>query len=167
MASQRDVTERNALEEQLRHQAFHDPLTELPNRALFMDRLEHALAKANRRESRVAVLFLDLDNFKVVNDSLGHEAGDSLLAAVAERLKTCLRTEDTLTRFGGDEFTILLEGVGDVSEATHVAEGIIPVPILLLSLSHTTRVGAGRIFPGRLLVEGLLAPSPSRATASR
>src|SRR5215217_1533295 len=125
MASQRDVTERKALEEQLRHQAFHDPLTDLPNRALFMDRLEHALAGADRRESRVALLFMDLDNFKLVNDSLGHEAGDSLLVAVAERLKACLRTEDTLTRFGGDEFTILLEGVRDVSEATHVAERII------------------------------------------
>lgn len=90
-----------------------------------MDRLEHALAKADRRESRVAVLFLDLDNFKVVNDSLSHEAGDSLHVAVAERLKACLRTEDTLTRFGGGEFTILLEGVEDVSEATQVAERII------------------------------------------
>jgi PAS domain S-box-containing protein len=91
MASERDITERKALEGQLRYQAFHDPLTKLPNRALFMDRLEHALSLANRRQKLDAVLLLDLDNFKVVNDSLGHEAGDSLLIAVAERLRVHLR----------------------------------------------------------------------------
>src|ERR671915_1796081 len=90
-----DVTERKALVEQLSYQAFHDLLTGLPNRALFMDRLEHALTRANRRDSKVAVLFTDLDNFKVINDSLGHAAGDQLLKAVAERLKAPLRPEDT------------------------------------------------------------------------
>ncbi|MCA1716966.1 MAG: PAS domain S-box protein [Actinobacteria bacterium] len=103
----RDVTERKALERRLEHQAFHDALTGLPNRALFTDRLEHALVRAGRHQESVAVLFLDLDNFKVANDSLGHEAGDQLLAAVAERLQTCLRSQDTLARLGGDEFTIL------------------------------------------------------------
>jgi diguanylate cyclase (GGDEF)-like protein/PAS domain S-box-containing protein len=120
----RDVTERKVLEEQLRYQAFHDPLSGLPNRALFMDRLEHALARANRRGGRVAVLFTDLDNFKVINDSLGHEVGDQLLVAAAERLKACLRPEDTAARLGGDEFTVLVEEVDGVSDAVRVAERI-------------------------------------------
>jgi diguanylate cyclase (GGDEF)-like protein/PAS domain S-box-containing protein len=120
----KDITERKALEQKLQYQAFHDPLTDLPNRALFIDRLEHALTRADRLETKVAVLFTDLDNFKVVNDSLGHKAGDQLLIAVADRLKTCLRPEDTVARLGGDEFTILLEGVAGVSDAAEVAERI-------------------------------------------
>ncbi|MDQ3921872.1 MAG: EAL domain-containing protein [Actinomycetota bacterium] len=123
--SSRDVTERKVLEEQLRHQAFYDSLTKLPNRALFMDRLEWALARMSRRRHAIAVFFLDLDNFKLVNDSLGHEVGDRLLVAVAERLKACLRPEDTVARLGGDEFTILLEDVPGEGEATKVAERII------------------------------------------
>jgi diguanylate cyclase (GGDEF)-like protein len=119
-----DVTERKALEEQLHHQAFHDSLTGLPNRALFMDRLEHALTRANRRGSKVAVLFMDLDNFKVINDSLGHKAGDQLLIAVAERLKACLRPEDTAARLGGDEFTILVEDVAGGDDVARIAERI-------------------------------------------
>ena len=120
----RDITERRTLEERLRHQAFHDPLTGLPNRALFMNRLGHALDRAERSEKAAGVLFLDLDNFKLVNDSLGHEVGDSLLVSVAERLRTCLRAEDTAARFGGDEFTVLLEGVKDATEAVRVADKI-------------------------------------------
>src|ERR671912_891033 len=119
-----DVTERKALVEQLSYQAFHDLLTGLPNRALFMDRLERALTRANRRGSKVAVLFTDLDNFKVINDSLGHKAGDQLLVAVAERLKTCLRPEDTAGRLGGDEFTILVEDISSVGEGVQIAERI-------------------------------------------
>jgi diguanylate cyclase (GGDEF)-like protein len=129
-----DVTERKALEEQLHHQAFHDPLTGLPNRALFMDRLEHALTRANRRGTKVAVLFMDLDNFKVINDSLGHKAGDQLLIAVAERLKACLRPEDTAARLGGDEFTILVEdvaGVGDVARIAGRIADILQPPFAL------------------------------------
>jgi diguanylate cyclase (GGDEF)-like protein/PAS domain S-box-containing protein len=122
----RDVTERKDAEDRLRYQAFHDSLTDLPNRDLFLDRLDHALARAERRPGRrVAVLFLDLDDFKVVNDSLGHEAGDRLLVAVGERLKECLRPEDTIARFGGDEFTVLLEDVEVPEEAVLVAERII------------------------------------------
>ena len=119
-----DVTERKALVEQLSYQAFHDLLTGLPNRALFMDRLEHAFVRAYRRGSKVAVLFMDLDNFKVINDSLGHKVGDQLLVAIAERLKTCLRPEDTAARLGGDEFTILVEDIAGVGEVVHIAERI-------------------------------------------
>ena len=122
-----DVTERKALEEQLRHQAFHDPLTGLPNRALFMDRLEHALSRAKRRGSNVAVLFIDLDNFKVINDSLGHKAGDQLLKAVAERLKDCVRPEDTAARLGGDEFTILVEGIAGGGDVARIAVRIVEI----------------------------------------
>ena len=125
VASQRDVTERKALEEQLRHQILHDPLTGLPNRVLFMERLEHALSLANRNPRLNAVLFVDLDDFKVVNDSLGHEAGDDLLAQVAERLRASVRSEDTVARFGGDEFGFLLEGVPGASYVIDVAERII------------------------------------------
>jgi diguanylate cyclase (GGDEF)-like protein/PAS domain S-box-containing protein len=120
----KNITKRKALEQQLQHQAFHDLLTGLPNRALFMDRLEHASTRANRRDSRVAVLFVDLDNFKVVNDSLGHKAGDQLLKAVAERVKSCLRPEDTPARLGGDEFTTLVEDVASVGEGVQIAERI-------------------------------------------
>ena len=120
----KDITERKALEKKLQYQAFHDPLTDLPNRALFMDRLGHALARAGQQASEVAVLFTDLDNFKVINDSLGHKAGDQLLVAVAERLKACLRPVDTVARLGGDEFTLLLEGVTGISDAARVAERI-------------------------------------------
>jgi diguanylate cyclase (GGDEF)-like protein/PAS domain S-box-containing protein len=117
----RDVTERKTFVERLRHQAFHDPLTGLPNRALFMDRLGQALIRTERRTTSVAVLFLDLDNFKLVNDSLGHDVGDKLLVSVAERLQGCVRAEDTAARFGGDEFTILLEDVTDANDAVRVA----------------------------------------------
>jgi diguanylate cyclase (GGDEF)-like protein/PAS domain S-box-containing protein len=121
----RDITERRVMEEELERQAFHDPLTGLANRALFMDRLAHALAGTARRRDNAAVLFLDLDRFKLINDSLGHEAGDELLVAVARRLLRCLRAEDTAARFGGDEFTILLENLADETEANHVANRIL------------------------------------------
>ena len=111
----RDVSERRRLEEQLTHQAFHDPLTGLANRALFRDRVSHALALAQRRGSPVTVLYLDLDDFKNVNDSLGHAEGDRLLIAAAERFLACARTADTVARLGGDEFAILIEG-GDAGE---------------------------------------------------
>ncbi|HYF40091.1 MAG TPA: EAL domain-containing protein, partial [Gemmatimonadales bacterium] len=106
----RDVSERRRLEEQLTHQAFHDPLTGLANRALFRDRVSHALALAQRRGTPVTVLYLDLDDFKNVNDSLGHAEGDRLLIAAAERFLACARTADTVARLGGDEFAILVEG---------------------------------------------------------
>jgi diguanylate cyclase (GGDEF)-like protein/PAS domain S-box-containing protein len=118
-----DVTERKALEEQLQHQALHDPLTGLPNRALFTDRLRQALARAKRRGSEVAVLFMDLDNFKVINDSLGHKMGDRLLVALSKRVRDLLRPEDTVARLGGDEFIFLLEDT-DMERAIRVAERV-------------------------------------------
>ena len=108
--------------DQLARQAFRDPLTSLPNRALFMDRLSHALTRTERRGEQLAVLFLDLDRFKVVNDSLGHGVGDQLLIGVSQRLAACLRPEDTIARLGGDEFAILLEDVKDDKGPTSVAD---------------------------------------------
>jgi diguanylate cyclase (GGDEF)-like protein/PAS domain S-box-containing protein len=120
-----DITERKVLEERLEHRAYHDTLTDLPNRHLLVNRLAHALERTQRRWDRqAALLFMDLDSFKVVNDSLGHDAGDHLLVLVAERLRRCLRPEDTLARFGGDEFVVLLEDVEDPGEAVRVAERI-------------------------------------------
>jgi diguanylate cyclase (GGDEF)-like protein/PAS domain S-box-containing protein len=121
--SQADITARKAAEERLLHDAFHDPLTGLPNRALFMDRLGMAIAHSKRRLSYTyAVLFMDLDRFKNINDSLGHGVGDELLVAVARRLESCLRPGDTVARLGGDEFTILLDEVADVENALQVAQ---------------------------------------------
>jgi diguanylate cyclase (GGDEF)-like protein/PAS domain S-box-containing protein len=120
-----DITARKNAEEQLLHDALHDKLTGLANRALFMDRMEQAFGRLKRHpEALFAVLFLDFDRFKNVNDSLGHMAGDQLLIAVSSRLKRCLRPGDTVARQGGDEFAILLEDVGDVAGATLVAERI-------------------------------------------
>jgi diguanylate cyclase (GGDEF)-like protein/PAS domain S-box-containing protein len=117
----RDITERVLYEQQLSQQAFHDALTGLPNRALFQDRLEHAL---RQRGQTVGMLFVDLDHFKVVNDSLGHDAGDQLLRDVAQRLAGCLREGDTLARLGGDEFTVLMPGIGGPQDAAVVASRI-------------------------------------------
>jgi diguanylate cyclase (GGDEF)-like protein/PAS domain S-box-containing protein len=120
----RDITERKVLEERLAHQALHDPLTKLPNRTLFTDRLRQALARVRRRGLSLAVMFMDLDNFKVINDSLGHRMGDRLLVAATKRIRSALRPEDTVARLSGDEFVILLEDT-DLDGAIHVAERIL------------------------------------------
>ncbi|MBI3575152.1 MAG: diguanylate cyclase, partial [Gammaproteobacteria bacterium] len=122
-----DITERKTSEERIQYLAYYDALTGLPNRALFMDRLQHAVIDADRRERLVGVMFLDVDRFKDVNDSLGHETGDQLLKAVAERLTAAVRKGDTVARLGGDEFTIVLAGMAHVDDAAHVAQKILEV----------------------------------------
>ena len=121
----RDVSERKAFEEQLAHQAFHDPVTKLANRALFSDRVEHALMRSTRGIPEIAVMFIDLDDFKTVNDSLGHTAGDEVLQEVGRRLKIAVRPTDTVARFGGDEFAVLLDGVDGSSDAADAASRIL------------------------------------------
>src|SRR5579872_1451645 len=136
----KDVSERKAFEAKIAYQAFHDDLTGLPNRALFLTRLEFAHERLRRESAPMAVIFIDLDNFKLVNDSLGHEAGDRLLIAVAERLKACARPEDTVARLAGDEFTLLLEDVACVEDAAQVAERVVA------ALHDTIDVGNGEFF---------------------
>jgi diguanylate cyclase (GGDEF)-like protein/PAS domain S-box-containing protein len=121
----RDIGERIRFQNELQHQAFHDALTGLANRILFKDRVEHALSRAARKGVDVAVLFMDIDDFKLVNDSYGHVLGDNLLVQVAQRLRGVLRASDTAARLGGDEFAILLEGETDLDEACQVAQRVL------------------------------------------
>ena len=121
----RDVSERKAFEEQLAHQAFHDPVTELANRALFADRVQHSIRRSSRGGPSIGVVFIDLDDFKTVNDSLGHAAGDTVLQEVARRLLDTVRPADTVARFGGDEFAVLLDEVMDSAEAANIAGRIL------------------------------------------
>jgi diguanylate cyclase (GGDEF)-like protein/PAS domain S-box-containing protein len=121
----RDVTGRKQLEEALSHQAFHDPLTGLANRALLRDRLKHALARRERGNHPLAVILVDLDDFKTVNDSLGHEAGDVVLITLARRLLANTRPSDTVARLGGDEFAVVLDGLDDAGEAAIIAERLV------------------------------------------
>ncbi|HYI15011.1 MAG TPA: EAL domain-containing protein, partial [Thermomicrobiales bacterium] len=129
-----DITDRKRFEQQLLHQAFHDRLTGLPNRALFMDRLDHALARRPREDETIAVIFIDLDNFKVINDSLGHRAGDQLLQTMTARLQTCVREGDTVARLGGDEFTVLLEHITNITDAILVAQRIAEQSLTLYTI---------------------------------
>lgn len=175
-----DITRRKALEDQLSHRAFHDVLTGLPNRALFMNRLDHALERARRRgdvlagrdRDGVAVLFVDLDRFKTVNDSLGHEAGDDLLIGVARRLREALRPGDTVARLAGDEFAVLLEDVSGTGQAVGAAERLIDAlkePFLLggrethatasigVALGASQDAGLGEKTPKDLLREAEVA----------
>ncbi|MBI1891148.1 MAG: EAL domain-containing protein [Burkholderiales bacterium] len=147
-----DITERKQTEEHIRHMVEHDFLTGLPNRALLLDRLQQAMAAAKRHRAKLAVLFLDLDRFKNVNDSLGHHVGDKLLQAVAERLKKCVRTNDTVSRQGGDEFVIMLADIGDDGQAAHIAANILksinqPYQLDEHVLHITTCIGIA-VYPG-------------------
>jgi diguanylate cyclase len=149
------LSERDALAAQLEHQAFHDSLTDLANRALFNDRVRQALARARRSGRGLAVLFVDLDDFKVVNDSLGHGAGDRLLREVAARLRSCLRDHDTVGRLGGDEFAILAEDA-DLGSARQLAERIIATlatPFPLVGGQVTIHASIGIAFDERLALD--------------
>jgi diguanylate cyclase (GGDEF)-like protein/PAS domain S-box-containing protein len=137
----RDISERKAFEEQLAHQAFHDPVTKLANRALFADRVEHALMRAGRGIPEIAVMFIDLDDFKTVNDSLGHAAGDVVLQEVGRRLKIAVRPTDTVARFGGDEFAVLLDGVNGSEDAADAAARI------LRALDMPIEIDGKNVFP--------------------
>ena len=142
----RDITEQRRSEEQIRHMAHHDALTQLPNRALLQDRIGQAIAKARRNKEVLALLFIDLDRFKLVNDSLGHPVGDRLLQAVARRLLTCTRAADTVARIGGDEFVVLLGDLDRPETARHVAQKVLealaePVTLDGHSLQVTPSIG--------------------------
>jgi diguanylate cyclase (GGDEF)-like protein/PAS domain S-box-containing protein len=156
-----DITDRKRFENQLLHQAFHDSLTGLPNRALFSDRLDHALASARRPGTTVAVIFLDLDNFKVINDSLGHRAGDQLLITIGDRLQGCVRPGDTVARLGGDEFVVLLEHITDTDDAVGVAQRIAEQSLTLYTIHDrqvavTASIGIAVGAPGETTAEDLI-----------
>ena len=129
-----DIHERKMLEDRVAYQAFHDDLTGLPNRLLLRDRIEHAIARGIRGDSTLAILFLDLDNFKIVNDSLGHQAGDELIQAIAERVESVVRGADTVARIGGDEFIVLLEDLEDEGAAIYIAERVLAALMAELTL---------------------------------
>ena len=142
----RAITERRAPEERPSRRALHDPLTWLPNRVLLMDRLERAVARAHRRKTRLTVLFLDLDDFKAVNDAFGHECGDHLLGDVGRRLGSGARPSDTVARLGGDEFVVLFDDVDDEKGAALVADRMrkeleVPFEVGRRELSVTASIG--------------------------
>ena len=137
----RDVSERKKFEDQLAHQAFHDPVTGLANRALFADRVQHSMLRSWQGGPEVGVMFIDLDDFKTVNDSLGHAAGDSVLCEVGRRLQSSVRPADTVARFGGDEFAVLLDGVDGSTEAAVVAASV------LTTLQTSVDVDGRKVYP--------------------
>ncbi len=141
-----DITKRKAAEEQMQFLAYHDGLTSLPNRGLFLDRLHHAVAHAHRNRAMVAVMFIDLDNFKLINDTLGHHVGDQLLQVVAQRLVASVREADTVSRLGGDEFTVILESIGSGDDVPLIVQKIIDTlscPMLIdgHEISMTASIG--------------------------
>jgi len=146
MAMLSDISERKRAEERVRHQAEHDVLTGLPNRALFLDRMHHALATWRRQRDSFAVMFLDLDRFKAINDNNGHQVGDAVLREVAARLRGCVRRVDTISRLGGDEFVVLLADIGGADQAAHVAAAVMQAvarPIEVGGQMHSLSVSIG------------------------
>ncbi len=157
-----DISERKALEHELSHRASHDALTGLPNRTLFRDRLEQALERAKRHGTPLAVMYLDIDRFKAVNDTLGHQVGDELLKGFAERLVRYVRTTDTVARLGGGEFVILLEEIGTEADALLVADKVIAgmQPGFRLAgafIPATASIGLAMLAPGSFDADALLA----------
>ena len=147
MVNLNEITERKAFEAELAHQASHDPLTGLPNRLLLEDRLERALALGSRHNQVVAAIFVDIDHFKLINDSYGHEAGDAVLTAVSARLSSAVRPSDTVTRFAGDEFIVVCESLDDADQVMGLADRLLeslkghyPVPGASLELSVSTGI---------------------------
>jgi diguanylate cyclase (GGDEF)-like protein len=141
-----DITDRKHDEETIKHMAHHDLLTGLPNRILFMDRLEQAIARSRRDKSMLAVMFLDLDKFKPINDSMGHSTGDLILKQISERLTSCMRETDTVARFGGDEFIALITDLKDTKTSTQMAkklDSVIAEPIILDSNEFSLGVSIG------------------------
>jgi diguanylate cyclase (GGDEF)-like protein/PAS domain S-box-containing protein len=145
--SQTDITSKKTVDEQLVYNAFHDALTGLPNRALFMDRLQHIITVSKRRVNEIyAVLFLDMDRFKIINDSLGHTVGDQILVVMGQKLLECLRPGDTVARLGGDEFAVLLHNINEVKDAVDVAERIhhkLSAPLLVKGQEIFSSVSIG------------------------
>jgi diguanylate cyclase (GGDEF)-like protein len=167
------VKERQQMEAEIWHLAYFDSLTNLPNRRMLLDRLDQALLRARRYQSVLAILFLDLDNFKTINDSLGHDVGDDLLKAVAVRLSACIRTRDTVSRHGGDEFIILLPEIAHPGDAARVAEKIIatlnaPIPMGDRTLTVSTSIGIA-VYPinGAATVQELLKKADSAMYAAK
>jgi diguanylate cyclase (GGDEF)-like protein/PAS domain S-box-containing protein len=147
-----DITQKKESEQRLEHLAHHDPLTDLPNRSLFRDRLQQAMRKGRRDSHSLALLFIDLDRFKGVNDTLGHVSGDQLLIEAARRITTCVRNSDTVARLGGDEFTVVLQGLEDRQAVERVVRDVIDaiaVPFVLgqASVRVTASIGIA-IYPG-------------------
>lgn len=141
-----DISDRKVLEQELAHKAHHDPLTGLPNRALFEDGLERALEGALRTGTRLALIYMDIDNFKGINDSLGHQVGDAVLEAVAARIRRCVRSSDLVSRVGGDEFVVLLEHLSNDDDACEVARKLVaymrePVMVGDRAVPATTSAG--------------------------
>jgi len=172
----RDVTERRRLQEQLAHQAFHDSLTGLANRVLFGDRVSHALERSVRRPGLFTVFLIDLDDFKTVNDSLGHAAGDELLVVIARRIESCLRPEDTCARLGGDEFAVLIEDLAGPDDAVTAARRMLAAmaePLEVLGSEITVQasigiaLGAGAHSASEILRSADLAMYRARARGSR
>ena len=148
----RDITERRRAEERIQYQAYHDALTGLPNRLLLRDRLTQALGHAHRQRRLLAVMFVDVDHFKLINDTLGHALGDRLLQGLAERLSACVREDDTVARMGGDEFTLVFSGMTKVEDAARMAEKVLQAVAQPFSLEghdlHVTASLGIAVYPG-------------------